>query len=311
MLDRNWREQTYVSFDTETTGRYPLTAEICELSGVKWRDGKEVGTFSTLLKPSKPMTIDNIQIHGISNNMVENAPLIKDKIAEFHEFVQGCVLIAHHAPFDLGFVAVEFEKAGLPLPNLPVICSSLLARQVIDETPDHRLQTLVQHFKIDGGQAHRALDDARSCLYVSLKCIQRMEDLLNGVSHTGQMSFDVSTAATVNEVSQSKTLTLDEILKRQGGPLNWARFSMQALKSSPVGQALIDATMAQSNFEMTYEGGSNPGASRLVRSDGIVRSLDGDFIAAFELDNRGQPFDRRSKRFYIDKITAVNFHKDF
>lgn len=304
MLDRNWREQTFVSFDTETTGRYPLTAEICELAGVKWRNGKEVGTFSTLLKPSKPMTIDNIQIHGISNQMVENAPLIKDKIAEFHDFVQGCVLVAHHAPFDLGFVAVEFEKAGLKLPELPIICSSLLARKTIAETPDHRLQTLVQHFKIDGGQAHRALDDARACLHVSLKCIQRLEDELSGISKNGQLSFEVA-------ASEPKVLNLEAIFERQGGALSWDRFSMESLKSSPVGQALIDATVSQSNFEMTYEGGSNPGAARLVRSDGIVRSLDGDFIAAYELDNRGQPFDRRSKRFYIDKITAVNFHKNF
>lgn len=308
MTDKNWREHTYVSFDTETTGRYPLTAEICELAGVKWRDGKEVQTFSTLLKPSKPMTIDNIQIHGISNLMVENAPLIKDKIAEFHQFVQGCVLIAHHAPFDLGFVAVELEKAGLSLPDLPVICSSLLARQVISETPDHRLRTLVEYFKVDGGQAHRALDDARACLNVSLKCLYRMEDQLNGVSPAGQLSFDVAAAA---EVPQAKILTLEEILQRQGGALTWTRFSMQALRGSPVGQALIDATLSQQNFEMTYAGGSDPGATRLVRSDGIVRSLDGDFIAAYELDNRGVPHDRRSKRFYIDKITAVNFHKDF
>lgn len=302
MLDRNWREQTFVSFDTETTGRYPLTAEICELAGVKWRDGKEVGTFSTLLKPSKPMTIDNIQIHGISNQMVENAPLIKDKIAEFHEFVQGSVLIAHHAPFDLGFVAVEFEKAGLKLPDLPIICSSLLARKSITGTADHRLQTLVQHFKLDAGQAHRALDDARACLHVALKCFYLLEDELNGVGQAEQMSFDVA---------QVRALSLQDIFARQGGALSWERFSMHAIKSSPVGQALIDATLSQSNFEMTYNGGSNPGAARLVRSDGVVRSLDGDFIAAFELDHRGQPYDRRSKRFYIDKITAVNFQKDF
>lgn len=307
MTDRNWRELTFVSFDTETTGRYPLTAEICELAGVKWRDGREIGTFSTLLKPSKPMTIDNIQIHGISNAMVENAPLMKDKIAEFHEFVQGSVLIAHHAPFDLGFVSVEFEKVGLALPDLPVICSSLLGRQTITGTPDHRLQTLVQHFKIDGGQAHRALDDARSCLHVAIKCMQQMEDTLNGVSATGQLSFDVG-AAVAEIQSQRKDLLLQDILTKQGGALSWSRFSMQALRSSPIGQALIDATLSQSNFEMVYAGGSDPGATRYVKSDGIVRSLDGDFIAAFELDKKGQPLERRSKRFYIDKITSVNFN---
>jgi DNA polymerase III subunit epsilon len=306
----NWRDLTFVSFDTETTGRYPLTAEICEIAAVKWKNGQEVGTFATLLKPSKPMTIDNIQIHGISNQMVENAPLIKDKIAEFHSFVQGCVLIAHHAPFDLGFVAVEFEKAGLSLPDLPVICSSLLSRNVISETPDHRLQTLVQHFKIDGGQAHRALDDARACLHVTIRCLQRMEDALNGVSQTGQLSFDVAAVA-AETTAAPKSLTLDSILQRQGGELGWARFSMQALRSSPVGQALIDATLSQSNFEMVYAGGSNPGAIRFVKSDGLVRSLDGDFIAAYELDHRGQPLERRSKRFYIDKIASVNFKKDF
>lgn len=299
MTDKNWRDYTFVSFDTETTGRYPLTAEICELAGVKWRNGQEIGSFSTLLKPSKPMTIDNIQIHGISNQMVENAPLVQQKIQEFHEFIQGSILIAHHAPFDLGFVAVEFEKVGLTLPDLPVICSSLLARKVISETPDHRLQTLVQHFKIDGGQAHRALDDARACLKVSMKCIERLQDIANGITPAGQLSLDV--------MAQPQKLSLDSILQKQGGALGWSRFSMESLRGSPVGQALIAATLSQTNFEMTYMGGSLPGQTRLVRSDGIVRSLDGDFMAAYELDHRGQPFDRRSKRFYIEKIAAVNF----
>src|SRR5690554_5714295 len=105
--DLPWRSVDLVAFDTETTGKYPLSAEVCELAAVKWRDGKIVDTFQTLLKPSRPMDAEVIAIHGITNEMVENAPRMVEKIDEFREFISGAVLLAHHAPFDLGFLALD------------------------------------------------------------------------------------------------------------------------------------------------------------------------------------------------------------
>src|SRR4051812_25854435 len=99
MLQKSWRDLTLVAFDTETTGKYPLTAEICEIAAVKYRGGEVVDTYSTLLKPSKPMGDAVIAIHGITNEMVANAPLMSEKIREVHAFFADSILITHHAPF--------------------------------------------------------------------------------------------------------------------------------------------------------------------------------------------------------------------
>jgi DNA polymerase-3 subunit epsilon len=270
MLDQSWRNLTLVAFDTETTGKYPLTAEICEVAAVKWRNGEVVETFSTLLKPTKPMGEQVIAIHGITNEMVEGAPRISEKIRELHAFFEGAVLVAHHAPFDLGFVAIEFERAGLPLPGLPVICSSLLSRNVIKESPDHRLQTLIGHLGLEQGKAHRALDDAKACLQVAIKCLERLD-----------------------------REELKAAIERQGGAISWQRFSMKALEEKDITGPIVQASREGSQVEFTYAGGSKKDQVRRADALGVVRSLDGDFFI-------GQEFGETSgKRFFLEKVTSA------
>jgi DNA polymerase-3 subunit epsilon len=266
-----WRDHTFVGFDTETTGKFPLDAEICEIAAVKWRGGQIIETFETLLKPSKPMGAEVIAIHHITNEMVENAPFITDKIHEFHLFIQDTVPLAHHAPFDLGFVSLEFERAGLPLPEHPVLCTSLLSRKLFPESENHRLQTLIKFFSLSQGAAHRALDDTKACLEVGLRCLAK----------TGEAAL------------------LSEAFAHQGGALTWERFSMRALEQQIACAALIQAIKEQRIVEMEYGGGSAPGERRRVHPQGIVRSLDGDFMVAY------CEKDQRSKRFLLERISEV------
>jgi DNA polymerase-3 subunit epsilon len=279
ILKRPWRELEFVGFDTETTGKYPLTSEICELAGVKWRDGKIIDKFSTLIKPSKEMGSEVIAIHGISNEMVSDAPTIDQKIAQFRDFIGGSgsspslgpILIAHHAPFDLGFVSIEFEKKGLVLPNLPVICSSLLSRRLFPESKNHRLQTLIDFFGFERGSAHRAYDDAVACLGVGLKCFEKV-----GVEST-----------------------LESVTTIQGGPLWWERFSMKALENDSRYKALMVGSQEQWVMNMVYSSGSSPGESRRIHPMGLVRSLDGDFLVAY------CEKDQKSKRYLLERIVSV------
>ena len=95
-----------VAFDTETSGAYPLESEIIELGAVKWVNGKIIDRFQVLLKPRKLLEESNIRIHGITNEMVADAPSMSAHIKPFCEFINDTVLLAHHAPFDLGFLTV-------------------------------------------------------------------------------------------------------------------------------------------------------------------------------------------------------------
>ncbi len=271
-----WSDSKFIAFDLETTGKYPLDAEICEMAAVKWKDGEIVDTFQTLIRPIQPMSEEVIAIHNISNEMVSTAPSVCDKISEFHKFVGDGYLIAHHAPFDMGFLCWEFERARLLCPDWPVICTSLLSRAVISGVGDHRLQTLARHFAIDSGSAHRALDHAKTCLAVALKCFEAV-----GVH-----------------------CTMMEIMSAQNRQLQWHDFSIEYLMEKEIFRVLVRATLDKREVLMTYAGGSKPGQIRRVFPLGIVRNPEGDFLVATEGD------EVQTKRYFLDKVTAVRIVGD-
>src|SRR4051812_36292646 len=229
-MNMPWAESTFIAIDLETTGKYPLDAEICEMAAVKWKNGKVIDVFQSLIKPSTPMSQEVIAIHNITNEMVQTAPTLIEKIAEFHRFVSDGWLLAHHAPFDMGFLGWEFERSRLLLPQLPVICTSLLSRAVVNGVSDHRLATLAKHFTIEAGVAHRALDDARTCLEVALRCFM-------------QVGADCP---------------VEKIFQAQMRRLHWPQFSIEYLIEKEAFRILVRATLDKREVFLTYDGGSKP-----------------------------------------------------
>jgi DNA polymerase-3 subunit epsilon len=263
-------ELCVVAFDTETSGAYPVGNDIVEFGAIKWCRGQEVGQMQFLLKPREKMTDFIIGIHGISNEMVSDSPSIGDKINEIHDFLNGAVVLAHHAPFDMGFLAFEFEKANLALPKEPALCTSLLSRKWIHGVENHKLQTLVKHLQIEGGKAHRAYDDAKACLQVALACFSRMGAEAN----------------------------LGDAMQSQGKSLNWKDYSLLALKSSKM-IAIKEAILSKRDIDLIYRGGSKKGQVRRLTPLGIVRNPDGDYVQAYCL------VEKQAKRYYISRIDDV------
>jgi DNA polymerase III subunit epsilon len=275
-----WTENTWIAFDLETTGKYPLDAEICEMAAVKWRGGQVLDTFQTLIKPTFRMSQEVINIHHISNEMVENAPTLTDMLPAFSSFIQDGHLIAHHAPFDMGFLAWDFERLRLPLPVRPVVCTSLLSRALNGKVKNHKLATLAQYFHVEAGAAHRALDDAKTCLQVALHYFAGL----------------------------GAEASVSDILRTQGAALEWPRFSIESLMEREALRALVQALRERREVALTYNSGSRPGQSRKVQPLGLVRSLDGDFLVASEIGADALIEDERNthpKRYFLDKISAV------
>ncbi|MEZ4872483.1 MAG: 3'-5' exonuclease [Bdellovibrionales bacterium] len=239
-------------------------------------NGEFTERFNALIKPTQPMDQFVIDIHNITNEMVADAPPISEVIGEFHEFIQDGTLVAHHAPFDMGFLAYEFEKVGLGLPKKPVVCSSLYSRFNLSGVENFRLQTLVKHFNIDGGQAHRATDDAEACLKVLLMQLE---------SH-----------------KNSEELTVPEIMKLQGRKLSWFEYSIEHLRQFETTAAIVEALEMQLPLAIIYKGGSRPGQMRTILAEGIVRNPNGDYLVAKDFgDEEGQ-----SKRFYLSRIKEAS-----
>ncbi len=167
------RDVTFVVVDLETTGGSAAAdGRITEIGAVKVRGGEVLGEFATLVDPGMPIPPFITVLTGISDGMVVAAPCIEEVLPAFLEFASGTVLVAHNAPFDIGFLRAACAAAGRPWPEFDVLDTCRLARKALtrDEVPNVKLSTLAAHFRSPVTPAHRALADAQATVHV-LHCL--------------------------------------------------------------------------------------------------------------------------------------------
>jgi DNA polymerase III subunit epsilon len=168
-LGRPLRDITFCVVDLETTGGSAEGGStITEVGAVKVRGGEVLGEFQTLVNPHQSIPPFIAVLTGISDSMVAGAPPIEQVLPQFLEFAQGCVLVAHNAPFDVGFLKHFAAQQGRPWPTFEVLDTAKLARRVItrDDAPNCKLNSLAALFKSTTMPNHRALSDARATVDV-------------------------------------------------------------------------------------------------------------------------------------------------
>ncbi|RZL67220.1 MAG: endonuclease, partial [Rhodococcus sp. (in: high G+C Gram-positive bacteria)] len=141
-LGRTLRDLTFCVVDLETTGAAVSQGSmITEIGAVKVRGGEVLGEFQTLVNPRSEIPPFIAVLTGITNGMVASAPTIASALPAFLEFARGCVLVAHNAPFDVGFLKHNAEVLGHPWPKFEVLDTARLARRVVtrDDAPNCKL----------------------------------------------------------------------------------------------------------------------------------------------------------------------------
>ena len=110
----------YIAVDLETTGLDAKRDRIIEIGAVRVENGQKTASFHTMINPRRALEERIVRLTGISDEMVENAPDIGDKIGEFLDFCGQLPLLGHHVIFDYSFLkraavnqGLEFERAGL------------------------------------------------------------------------------------------------------------------------------------------------------------------------------------------------------
>jgi DNA polymerase-3 subunit epsilon len=178
-LDEPLRETTFTVVDLETTGGSAAGDGITEVGAVQVRGGEVLGEFQTLVDPGLPIVPFVSVLTGITDAMVAQAPPITAVLPAFLEFARGSVLVAHNAPFDVGFLKAAAAEQGLAWPGFPVIDTAILARRVLtrDEVPNCKLATLAAFFGASTTPTHRALADARATVDVLHALIGRLGNL--------------------------------------------------------------------------------------------------------------------------------------
>lgn len=197
----NVSEQTidspFVVFDIETTGLDNKKDKITEIGAVKVVKGEIVDKWSTFVNPCRPIPENITNLTGINDAMVKNAPKIEEVFGSFLEFSKDCVLVAHNAAFDIGFMEQEAQQHGFEF-DFCVLDTLMLARCMYPELPNFRLDTITKHLHVILENHHRAVDDAKATADAFVRMLEqlRAEDRIQLKDlNTG---FDLRSAAKKN-----------------------------------------------------------------------------------------------------------------
>ncbi|MFC4077868.1 PolC-type DNA polymerase III [Salinithrix halophila] len=174
---RELKTDTYVVFDVETTGLSAVHDEIIELAAVKVKDGEIIDRFESFVNPHRKLSAMITELTSITDDMVKDAPELADVLPRYLEFIEGSVLVAHNARFDMGFLQMACKKTDRDPVENPVIDTLELGRLMYPRLKNHRLNTLCKQFDIDLTQHHRAIYDAEATGYLLWKmiadCVER------------------------------------------------------------------------------------------------------------------------------------------
>ncbi len=172
---RDLADVAFTVVDLETTGATPGFAKITEIGAVRVEGGREVDSFSTLVDPGVPIPAMITGITGIDDATVAGAPPIEVALPRFVDFAAHSVLVAHNAPFDLGFLDYELTRLRRQTFPRPALDTLRLARKLC---PQQRcsLSALSYRFDTRVKPVHRALQDAQATAELLLLFLSRLQE---------------------------------------------------------------------------------------------------------------------------------------
>ncbi|MEG2348688.1 MAG: PolC-type DNA polymerase III [Clostridia bacterium] len=159
---------TFCVFDIETTGFHHKVDKITEIAVCKVKDGVIIDEFSTFVNPERYIPEEVQKLTHITEDLVKDAPTIKEVLPEFLEFTKGTILVAHNAKFDIGFIKHFADELDLEF-NPKVIDTLTMSRELYNNFENHKLATVAENLGISLEGAHRAINDTRATAKVFLK----------------------------------------------------------------------------------------------------------------------------------------------
>jgi DNA polymerase-3 subunit alpha (Gram-positive type) len=178
-------DDSYVVFDIETTGFSATYDKIIEIGAVKVEDGKITEKFSEFVNPKIPIPFRIEQLTGINDSMVMEAGTIEEILPKFLEFSKDCVMVAHNADFDMGFIFKNARDLELPL-SCTIVDTVPLARVLLPNLNRYKLDTVAKALNISLENHHRAVDDAGCTAEIFVKFVGMLKE--QGVSNLDEVN---------------------------------------------------------------------------------------------------------------------------
>jgi DNA polymerase-3 subunit epsilon len=156
----------FVVLDVETTGLYPESGDrVIDLSMIRWKGGEIIDTFGMSINPGRPIPKEATAVHGITDSDLVGAPPFAVLSGQVWQYLEGSVIVAHNAPFDVKFINYELANCGYEQWNGIMLCTLQLARRLHNEK-HNKLGDVALRMGIQADGAHTAVGDTMTTLRV-------------------------------------------------------------------------------------------------------------------------------------------------
>lgn len=169
--------------DLETSGLEPSNSRIIEIAILLMNANGEIQEeYATLINPGNGQ-VGPTFLHHITEEAVATAPTFEEVAGDILSRLENRIVVAHHAAFEDKFLASEFRRVGIKMPSLPTIDTLLLSRQITN-LPNYKMETVLQHYGVEGIDAHTALGDVRAIAKILPRMLKESPSLLFAVDHS-------------------------------------------------------------------------------------------------------------------------------
>lgn len=157
----------FTAIDFETANYQKTSA--CSIGLARVENGRITSTDHYYIRPHPNyFTAANIAVHGILARDVEDAPTFAELWPQIREQLDGQIVAAHWATFDMGVLTALFDHYGIPYPEMDILCSCLMARSAFPQLANHKLNNVCNYLDIPLDH-HRADSDAEGSASIILQ----------------------------------------------------------------------------------------------------------------------------------------------
>ena len=169
-------DEEYVAFDLETTGLSSKDDRIIEIGAVIMRGTEEIKRFQTFVNPERSLERKIVDLTGITDEMLQDAPKIEDVLPDFFAFVGNRILVAHNADFDTGFIRAACMRQNMPY-TFTSADTLILAQNLMPQLGKYKLDIVANALSLPEFNHHRAADDAVICGMIMGRFFKMLEEI--------------------------------------------------------------------------------------------------------------------------------------
>ena len=207
----------FVAFDLETTGLNAFHDTITEIGAVILRDGEPVDTFQCFVNPHRKLEQKIVELTGITDDMLADAPDLSQVMPEFLRFCGERPMVAHNADFDIGFLTAACERLGIAF-TPTYIDTLILSQNLLPQLNKHKLNVVAEALSLPDFRHHRASDDALTCGYLYLRFAKMLAE--RGLTEIRQINADMLSLRSGGRIGDRRARHILVFAKNQMGLRN-------------------------------------------------------------------------------------------